>query len=435
MKRRLLEVLPPAAAALGFAAFVAAFAAERRSFRAAVETWALRDLRARTELAAASLLAPLQTGDFRRIHAFGDECAAEGVRATVFSPPGGIVFDSLPGPRPSGREDRPEVAAAFSDGEGSALRFSRTGRSDFLYCAHRSGDFVVRLAVPRERVLAPVRRARAGFALAALAGAAGVLLVFLFTRRLSARMEQVARERDAQARLVGELRKVERLRRDFIADMSHEIKTPLTGILGAVDLLGDEDHLDPKGRTALLGVLRRESGHLNDLAQGVLSLARIDHAAEDAARDFADADVAAVAEGAVLRLRPRAEAAGVELRLGPLEHVVLPCDAGLLEQAVANLVENAIRHSGARLVEISAAKRGGGAVVAVEDHGAGIPEAERGRVFERFHRGDSARAAGSGGSGLGLSIVRGIARLHGGDAVLLPASPSGCRFEIRIAGR
>jgi len=111
--------------------------------------------------------------------------------------------------------------------------------------------------------------------------------------------------------------------------------------------------------------------------------------------------------------------------------LVVECDPQLVQQAVSNLIENAIRHSGSKDVIVSLSACGGEARVAVEDHGIGIPPDERERVFERFHRVDAARAAGSGGAGLGLSIVRGIARLHGGEVSLEPASPSGCRFVLR----
>ena len=432
MKRRLLDFFPSVLAALGLAGFVAVFATELRSFRAAVTTWALRDLRARTELAAASLQVPLATGDFRSIHRFGDECTADGVRVTVFSRPGGIVFDSLPGPG-GGHPKRPEVEQALAEGEGAALRVSGTLGDPYLYCARLSGDFVVRLAIPRERVYAPVRRARIGFLLAALSGGAGVLLVILFTYRQRARLAELARERDAQARLVEEMRKVEAFRRDFIADVSHELKTPLTGILGAADLLEGWETLPPDDRNTLLGMLKRESTRLNALAQGILSLARLERAGEGGLPlSLAETDLADIAAEAVERLRPRAEAAGIALRTGRMDACAVVCDAQLVGQAVANLIENAIRHSGSPAVEVSveAAERGG--AIVVEDCGVGIPEAERERVFERFHRVDPARAAETGGAGLGLAIVRRIARLHGGDVILEPAKPTGCRFTIKL---
>ena len=433
MRRRVPECVATIAAAVAFAAFLAVFALERGSYKAAVETWALRDLRARTELAAATLREPLATGDFRRLHAFGEECEADGVRLTVFSPPGGIVFDSLAQAGPGGRADRPEVVEAFARGEGSSLRRSQTGKAECLYCARRSGNFAVRLAVPRERVLAPIRRGRVSLALAALAGGAGVRFVFLFTRRLVSRMAEIARDRDAQARLVDQMRSLEKFRRDFVADISHEIKTPLAGILGAADLLADFDSLPPSDRAALLGVVRTESRRLDTLARGILSLSKIEHEQERPARDFAEEDVAAVVACAVERLRPRAAAEGFRLVSGRMDACRISCDAALLDEAVSNLVENAIRHSGAGEAVVSVEVRADCVAISVEDHGVGVSEEERGRVFERFHRAAAARASSSGGSGLGLAIVRGIARLHGGDAVLLPVVPSGCRFEIRIS--
>ena len=430
MRKQLLDFFPSGLAAIGLAGFAGVFAMELCAFRGAVTEWALRDLRARTELAAATLREPLATGDFKRIHLFGDECTADGVRVTVFSRPGGIVFDSLPGTA-AGHTKRPEVEQALETGEGSSLRPSATLGATFLYCARTSGDFVVRLAIPRDRVHAPVRRARIGFLLAALSGGAGVLLVILFTYRQRARLAELARERDAQARLVEEMRKVEEFRRDFIADVSHELKTPLTGILGATDMLGDWGKLPPENRNTLLEMLRRESTRLNALAQGILSLARLERADDGGMPlSLADADLADIAAETVERLRPLAEDAGVELRMGRADSRIVACDAQLVGQAVANLVENAIRHSGANAVEVSVAARENGGAIIVEDHGVGIPESERERVFERFHRIDASRAAETGGAGLGLSIVRRIARLHGGDALLDPATPTGCRFTV-----
>ena len=392
MKSAPLHFLPPAIAAAGLAAAVAVFAFEASSFRSAVEGWARRDLGTRTALAAATLRDALETGDFRRIHAFGEECSADGVRFTVLSGPRGVFFDSL-----RAGEAQPES----------------------MYSSHPCGEYTVRLGLPLERVFAPFRRARLGFLLAALAGGAGVLLVFFSTYRQRVRMRELAR--------------LERFRREFIADVSHEIKTPLTGIMGAADLLGDFDALPAESRATLVSLMKKESARLNALAQNILSLARLERAGETGALNRCAADLSGIVDDAIDRFGQRAAAAGVELRrAGETGPVVVRCDPQLVSQALANLVENAIRHSGSKDVAVSLSRAPGGAQLAVEDHGRGIPAEERERVFERFHRVDAARSADTGGSGLGLAIVRGIARLHGGDAVLSPAEPSGCRFAIFI---
>lgn len=383
------EFFAPTLVAIGLLGAALCFVAEARSFRSAIRGWAERDLGPRTTLAAETLEEPLATGDFSRVREFGNSCTADGVRLTVFCGPRGLVFDSA------------DVGDRFPEA---------------IYVSRACGEYTVRLGLPLERVFAPFRRARLGFVLAALVGGSGVLLVFLFTYRQRMRFQ--------------EMQKAEAFRRDFIADVSHEIKTPLTGILGAVDLLADGENLPSEGRATLLAMIKRESVRLNDLVQGILSLARLERADELAVKGEAT-DLAQVVGEAVERLRPRAEAQGVVLT-ADLAAITATCDGQLIGMAVTNLIVNALVHSGSKTVTVSLTRAGTCARVVVEDRGVGIPPEARGRIFERFYRVDASRAAATGGTGLGLAIVRQVARLHGGDAVLEPVTPSGCRFVVTI---
>ena len=383
MSRSYTDYIAPALVAVAFCIAAAVFLFESSSFREAVEGWARRDLQARTERAAAAMREPLATGDFRKMREFSDACAAEGVRFTVFSAPGGLVLDS--------------VSAA-------------DGFPDAIYARSRCGDGSVRLGLPLERVFAPIRRARTGLFLAAIMGGAGVFLVILFTYRQRVRLE--------------EMRRTEAFRRDFIADVSHEIKTPLTGILGAVELLGEGKVQD---------MIRRESVRLNGLVQGILSLSRLERDGVKGAVVRAPADLSAVAAETVERLSTLAKGRGVSVELRAPDATPVSCDAVLVSQALANLLSNAILHSGSSEVVVSVSGGDGAAKISVEDHGKGIPAEERERVFERFRRLDASRSSDTGGAGLGLAIARRIFELHGGGLVLEPVSPSGCRFVSTIA--
>ena len=375
----------PALAALAFAVFVAVFVWELVSYQRAVVGWANRDLQSRAELAAANLAEPIRTQDFRAIHAFGESCIADGVRLTIEGPSGGRIFDT----RQNSGEDGPS--------------YSRKSRS---------GECTVTIALPAERVLAPFNRALVGFALAGLVGMAGVALFFLVTYRQRVRIRELAR--------------LERFRRDFIADVSHEIKTPLTGILGAADLMGPD--LPPEMTAKLAGLVRDGARRLNALVQGILSLARLER--EEDALNLAETDLAELTRETVETLRPQAEAKGVRLAVRTEALPPRAADAQLLGQAIANLVVNAIRHSGSETVEVTLAAVGGRVRIAVEDHGVGIAPEHRARVFERFYRVDASRDAATGGSGLGLAIVTRIVRLHGGEVRLVAAEPRGARFEL-----
>ena len=405
MKLPTLDILPSLFVALGLFGAVAVFVSETHSFRDAVFSWAQRDLESRTELASSTLKESVETGDFRRIHEFGADCSAKGVRLTVLSAPGGIVFDSV--------------------GKG-------TPQEESIFVTRPCGEFRVRLGLPVSRVLAPYRRAQIGFLLAAVVGGTGVLSVLLFTFRQRARMRELARERDAQRRLVEEMQKVESFRRDFIADVSHEIKTPLTGIIGAVDLLVSPDGLPPESRDRLLAMLKGEAERLNTLAQGILSLARLERDTASGAANFVPVDISEIVRDVVESLRVQAEKKGVTIRLSTPESCIAVCDGQLISSAVSNLVLNAIRHSGSDEVSVSVSSAGKSVSISVEDHGVGIPPEDRERVFDRFYRVDRSRDSGTGGTGLGLAIVRGIALLHGGSVILESVEPSGCRFVLTI---
>ena len=371
------------------------FAREMSAFRASVLEWAGSDLFSRTKVAVSTLEEPLRTGDFAAVHAFNRQCAADGVRLSIFGKPkGGLVFDSLGG---------------FTD----VLR-----DSDYIYgTIEDAGAFEVMLGLPLDRVLAPYRRAKASLVLAALVGIAGMFFVFFALYRQRARIRELAR--------------TEKFRREFVADVSHEIKTPLTGILGAAEMLSENGASD--AQKPLLSMISKESTRLNALVQQIRDLARLEREGE--ILDLAETDLVDLARESVDLMRPRAEAAGITLSFAaPEAPCVAKVDARLIGEAIGNLVSNAIRHSGSPDVAVSISRTARGFAIAVEDHGIGIPPEHAERVFERFHRVDPARASESGGAGLGLAISRRIARLHGGDVVFSPVVPSGARFVLSVRG-
>ncbi len=379
---RRFSVVATVVAAAAFAAVIAAFAAQVVSFGRDVECWARRDLKTQAELTAAGLAAPLRTQDFRRLREVAAALERKELVLRVRSPGGGVLYDGGRG------EPMLEESAA-------------------------AGEHSVAVAIRREQVFEPFRRAVALFALAALVGALGMFVVFFALYRQRVRIRELAR--------------LERYRREFVADVSHEIKTPLTGIIGAAEMIGEADD---SSRPRLAAMIAKESKRLNALVQQILDLARLDR--EGAAPERARTDLAGLVREILEERRAEAESRGVELVFRGNGEVFADCDAILVAEAVSNLVGNAVRHSGSPKVEVACAATAHGAEIAVEDHGVGIPPEHVERVFERFYRVDPARAAESGGAGLGLAIVRRIARLHGGDVRLEPVSPHGCRFVLGL---
>jgi len=218
--------------------------------------------------------------------------------------------------------------------------------------------------------------------------------------------------------------------RRFVGDASHELKTPLATIRqhAEVALL----HPGSIDGAALADTVLGEEARLTALVQGLLVLARADEGALGVTRRPVDLDDLVVSETARLRgvARPdgRGSLAVDATAVGPAR---VDGDEGLLGQVVHNLVANAARHADTR-VAVALDERDGRAVLTVDDDGAGVAEADRERVFERFVRLDEARARDSGGSGLGLAIVREIVRVHGGSVSITTSPLGGARFVVDL---
>lgn len=226
------------------------------------------------------------------------------------------------------------------------------------------------------------------------------------------------------------LRKLESFRSDFIANVSHEIKTPLTCIVGAVETIKEEPNLEKEQFDKLIDMLFEQSNRLNMLVQDILSLSALERRQLDPKREFAPLKLDAMLSNAAALCSEKAAQNRMTLSIKELESIEIEGDSQLLEQAVVNLINNAIQYSGTKTIELSLTHRDNFAVIEVRDYGIGIAPEHQGRIFERFYRVHKERSRSLGGTGLGLAIVKHIAQLHNGRAELESTPNNGCSFRI-----
>ncbi|HEY6017098.1 MAG TPA: HAMP domain-containing sensor histidine kinase [Gaiellaceae bacterium] len=218
--------------------------------------------------------------------------------------------------------------------------------------------------------------------------------------------------------------------RQFVADASHELRNPLAVIQTNADVALWDEGVPESARTRIEAV-RRASERMRKLVDDLLALARL----ELAAAQRSEVDLAQLVHEVGDELDPLARAHGLVLEQDAESGVRVVADRDALKRALANLLDNAFRHSppGAP-VRITAARRNGSAVLSVADRGPGLTAEEQEHVFERFWRSDSARSRESGGVGLGLAIVRRIAESHGGAVAVVSEPGDGSTFEILLPG-
>ena len=228
-----------------------------------------------------------------------------------------------------------------------------------------------------------------------------------------------------------ESRRVEEVRRDFVATISHELKTPV----GALALLAEtmeEAADDPEAVRRFAGRMRQEASRLTYLVQDLITLSRIQ--AAEPVPDPNPVDLGAVVAEVLDRCRMKASARGIELAESCDERLAVLGDEDLLVTALRNLVENAVAYSPEKTRVVVSATRDGvsAAQISVADQGIGIPERDLERIFERFYRVDAARSRATGGTGLGLAIVKHVVAAHGGKVTVWSKEGVGSTFTLRL---
>jgi len=231
---------------------------------------------------------------------------------------------------------------------------------------------------------------------------------------------------------ITELRRLERVRRDFVANVSHEFKTPLTAIQGFAETLLGGALDDKANRKRFVEIIREHARRLARLTDDLLKLSRIEAGRLDL--ESRPVSVAGLVNGCVETARLNAESRGLRIAV-ELPEGLPPVrgDAVQLDEVLQNLIDNALQYtpSGGR-IDVTAYSNGHEVIFTVADTGIGIPESDLERIFERFYRVDAARSREAGGTGLGLSIARHIVDAHGGRIWVESAVGQGSRFRFSI---
>ncbi len=251
--------------------------------------------------------------------------------------------------------------------------------------------------------------------------------------------------RDGQGRSIGAvivlndvtaLRRLENVRRDFVANVSHELKTPVTSIKGFVETLLGGAASDPEAAERFLQIIARQADRLNAIIEDLLNLSRIERDAEAGDIALEEGRLKPVLQAAIQVCEVLAASKEIRVELDCDAALSAPVSAPLLEQAVVNLIDNALKYSpqGGR-VRVEAHQTPEQIILRVQDWGTGIEEKHLPRLFERFYRVDKARSRKLGGTGLGLAIVKHIAQAHGGQVRVESELGRGSTFSLHLPKR
>jgi two-component system phosphate regulon sensor histidine kinase PhoR len=234
---------------------------------------------------------------------------------------------------------------------------------------------------------------------------------------------------------VTRLRHLENVRRDFVANVSHELRTPITSIKGFVETIVDEALDNKENALRFLKIVHRQVNRLDAIISDLLMLSRIERGSEEQTIEAEPEPLREVLRAAAEMCQQRAADKGITLAVECPEDLTATVNAPLLEQAVVNLVDNAIKYSGeGASVQVEGYRDADSVVIRVKDDGCGIAAKHLPRLFERFYRVDKARSRELGGTGLGLAIVKHIVMAHQGSVYVESTVGKGSTFYIRLPG-
>jgi signal transduction histidine kinase len=425
--------------------------------------------------ARAALLGPIAFATLKgapgplseELRALGQET---GTRLTVIAVDGRVLADSDELPTDmSNHFDRPEVVGARATGQGVETRFSETLAMEMIYVAsavYDGGEIVgyvrTSLSVSTiDRRISYVQNVMAMWV--GLAAVVSLGVAFIVARHvvapvssMTALAESMA-EGEYEARLpvsrrdelgqlgeamnrmaqscheqVSELRRLERIRRDFVANASHELKTPITAMRGMLETMIEDTDMSPQQRERFLTRTRDQSVRLAALVSDLLALSRLE--SHDAQEEQGVVTLRQVLVTCEQVLQAAAEKRGVALSLTLPEHPVMVAgDEIEISHVVSNLLDNAINYTlRGGGVELRLGSESGVAILEVTDTGVGIASEHLDRIFERFYRVDKARSRELGGTGLGLAIVKHIVLTHGGTISVSSTLGEGSTFRVEL---
>lgn len=372
-----------------------------------------------------------------------------GNRVTIVSPSGEVRFDSG-GEVSENHSDRPEIRDALESGEGESTRVSSTfGKKNYYYAVRLKNGDALRVACETSSMFGAVFGAMPGILLAALLliglalTAAGFLARSIIKpinaidpedplssrayAELSPLLERIDNQNKKAAALIDEEREAEKMRREFSANVSHELKTPLTTIMGCSEIL-KEGIVSPEDVDGFLERINSESKRLLSLIDDIISLSGLDEGGGNI--EMSDVDLLEIARETAKRLELKSEKHKIKLSVEGGSDTVRG-SRGLLCEMIYNLCDNAVRYNReGGWVKVTVGNDGGRPFVSVADNGIGIPEADRERVFERFYRVDKSHSKETGGTGLGLSIVKHGAKIHDADITIKSELNKGTEIKI-----
>ena len=228
-------------------------------------------------------------------------------------------------------------------------------------------------------------------------------------------------------------RKLEEIRRDFVANVSHELKTPVTSIKGFVETLLDGAADDQEQTHRFLEIILKHSNRLNAIIEDLLTLSRLEEGTEQRKLSFESSYIKPTLVSAIELAKLKADQKNIKVELLCDDDISANINSPLIEQAVLNFVDNAVKYTQENSnIFVSAEKIDNEIVIKVTDQGCGIPKEHLERIFERFYVVDKGRSRKLGGTGLGLSIVKHIAQVHGGHLEVNSIIGKGSTFEIHL---
>ena len=386
------------------------------------------------------------------------------LRVTIIDNAGVVLCDSAAdASHMENHGRRPEVIQAFKDGAGSIIRFSTTVKSQLLYVAvplYLPGKepWIVRAAIPLASIDGLLREVFQKLLAVTMLLCTAVSLVGIFIfRKINPPLYEIrrgaerfahgrferklpdyqVREIDALAktlnRMATQLEGLENLRREFVANVSHELKTPVTTIKGFTETLIEGAKDDPEDLDRFLEIISRQTDRLAAIIDDLLTLSRLESAPRSEVLALDWHDLCHILNSCEEICHARAEEKQIMIHVRCAKPTPVLVDNSLLTQAIVNLIDNAIKYSQERTsVTVQGSMDANHILITVTDEGPGIQDIHLPRLFERFYRADKARSRKLGGTGLGLAIVKHIANVHQGEVDVISKVGTGSTFIIRL---